>query len=78
MPYRSSWYNHYFQQVAKEQKNKSMAQEFSSSTIQSILFGLYNHFIFQKALWRQERDQMQKIIFEKDEEIELLKEQLEK
>ena len=56
IPYRSSWYTHYFQQFAKEQKKKSMAQEFPSSTIQSILFNLYNHFIFQKALGRQERD----------------------
>ena len=78
MPYRSSQYIHYFQQVAKEKKKKYMAQEFPSSTIQSILFGLYNHFIFQKALSRQEREQMQKVIFEKDEEIESLREQLEK
>ena len=74
----SSWYTHYFQQVTKEQKKKSMAQEFPLSIIQSILFGLYNHFIFQKALWRKERDQMQKAIFDIDEEIESLKKQLEK
>ena len=78
MPYRPSWFTHYFQQVAKEQKKKSMAQEFPTSTIQSIFFGLYNHFIFQKALWRQERDQMQKVIFDNDEESNSLKEQLEK
>ena len=42
------------------------------------MFGLYNQFIFQKALWKQERDQMQKAIFDIDEEIESLKEQLEK
>ena len=29
-------------------------------------------------MWKQERDQMQKLIFDKDEEIESLKEQLEK
>lgn len=57
---------------------KSQAQEFMSSTIHSILFGLYNHFIFQKALLKQDKDQMQKAIFDRDEEIESLKEKLEK
>ena len=55
-----------------------MAQEIPTSTIQSVLFDLYNHFIFQKAMWKQERDQMQKVIFDKDKEIVSLKEQLEK
>lgn len=57
---------------------KSKAKEFLSSTIQLILFGLYNYFIFQKALWRQERNQMKKVIFDRDEKIESLKKQLEK
>ena len=57
---------------------KSKVQEFPSYTIQSILFVLYNHFNFQKSFWRQERDQMQKAIFDRDEEIESLKKQLEK
>ena len=78
IPYKSSWYTQHFQQIAREKKMKYKTREFLSSTIQSILFGLYNHFIFQKALWKQERDQMQKVIFERDEEIESLKEQLEK
>ena len=78
IPYKSSWYTQHFQQVAREKKMKSETWEFLSSTIQSILFGLYNHFIFQKALWKQERDQMQKVIFDRDEEIESLKEKLEK
>ena len=51
-----------------------MAQEVPASKIQSILFDLYNHFIFQKAMWKQERDQMQKVIFDKDEEIASVKE----
>ena len=51
-----------------------MAQEIPTSTIQSVLFDLYNHFIFQKAMWKQQRDQMQKVIFAKDEEIASLKE----
>ena len=78
IPYKYSWYAQHFQQVCKEEKIKYEAQEFLSSTIQSILFGLYNHFIFQKALWKQERDQMQKAIFDRDKEVESLKEQLEK
>ena len=57
---------------------KAIAQEIPMSTIQSILFSLDNHFIFQKEMWKQERDQMQKVIFDKDEEIALLKDKLEK
>ena len=46
IPYKSSWYTQYFQQVSKYQKMKSKTLKYFSSTIQSILFGLYNHFIF--------------------------------
>ena len=56
IPYKSSLYTQHFQQVAREKKMKFETRNFLSSTIQSILFSLYNNFIFKKALWRQERD----------------------
>lgn len=50
IPYKSSQYTQYFQQVIKEKKMRSETRECSSSTIQSIFFLFIQSFYFSKNL----------------------------
>ena len=63
----------------REQKRKKDYEEDDSAvTLQKLLFHLDGQHFFAEALWKEEKKRMSKVIISQNEEIEELKEQLEK
>ena len=75
--HRSTWINSLVENLWQEQKRKKDYEEDNSAvTLQKLLFQLYGRNLFAKALWKEEKKKMSKIITSQNEEIEELKEQL--
>ena len=79
VPYKSTWINSLAEHLWREQKRKKDYEEDNSAvTLQKLLFQLYGQHLFAEALWKEEKKRMSKIITSQNEEIEELKEQLER
>ena len=79
VPYKSTWINSLAEHLWREQKKKKdYERDNSVVTLKKILFQLYGQNLFSEALWKEEKKRMSKIITSQNEEIEELKEQLER
>ena len=64
-------------QEQRRRKRDHEEEENSVVTLHKLLFQLYGQYLFAKALWKEEKKKMNKIIVSQNEEIVELKEQLE-
>ena len=75
VPHKSTWINSLADHLWQEQKMKKDYEEDNSFvTLQKLLFQLYGQHLFAKALWKEEKKKMSKIITSQNEEIEELEE----